>query len=110
VAKDVLRVIAAQVLERQADGARQVLFFVLAGGQHLDELSAAADERAHLVALYVTWHAGSSRRACATTYDLEAMVSFSGGGGGLDLAGPSGIIALLVLAVIVAAAWWLFNR
>jgi hypothetical protein len=41
---------------------------------------------------------------------IRTMVSFSGGGGGLDLAGPSGIIALLVLAVIVAAAWWLFNR
>ena len=40
----------------------------------------------------------------------EGMVSFSGGGGGGALAGPMGIVALLILAVIVIGAWWLFSR
>jgi len=41
---------------------------------------------------------------------INGMVSFSGGGGGGALAGPMGIVALLVLAVIVLGAWWLFSR
>jgi hypothetical protein len=38
------------------------------------------------------------------------MVSFSGGGGGGALHGPMGIVAILILAVVVLGAWWLFSR
>jgi hypothetical protein len=41
---------------------------------------------------------------------LGVMVSFGGGGGGGAIEGPMGIVAILILAVVVLGAWWLFSR
>ena len=49
-ALELLDAIRVELLERDADRAREVLVFVLVFGQHLDELGAVLEQPLHFIA------------------------------------------------------------